>query len=71
MCPVPEDLPDRARWEGLKGIGMAISDTVRDGKACDEVRYYILSKKSARAAFRAQRCASHWGIENRCTGNWT
>jgi predicted transposase YbfD/YdcC len=39
VCDVPEDLPDRARWKGLKRIGVAISDTVRGGKACDDVRY--------------------------------
>ena len=32
ICPVPEDLPDRSRWPGLKAIGIAISDTQRDGK---------------------------------------
>jgi len=44
VCDVPDDLPDRARWKGLKRIGVAISDTVRGGKACDNVRSYILSK---------------------------
>ncbi len=39
ICPVPEDLPDRGRWTGLKAIG----NTERDGKDCVEVRYYILS----------------------------
>lgn len=64
LCPVPEDLPDRARWPGLKAIGIAISATVRDGKECNEVRYYILSKYlSARRFARAVR--AHWGIENR------
>ena len=28
----------------LKDIGIALSETVRDGKLCHEVRYYILSK---------------------------
>src|SRR3954454_3871184 len=32
VCDVPEDLPGRARWKGLKRIGVAISDTVRGGK---------------------------------------
>jgi hypothetical protein len=27
ICPVPEDLPDRSRWIGLKAIGVAINDT--------------------------------------------
>jgi len=63
ICPVPEALPDRDRWDHLKAIGMAISSTRRDGKECDEVRYYILSKYlSARRFGEAVR--GHWGIEN-------
>jgi predicted transposase YbfD/YdcC len=46
VCDAPEDLPYRARWRGLKRIGVAISDTVRGGKSCDDVRYYILSTRS-------------------------
>jgi predicted transposase YbfD/YdcC len=64
LCPVPDDLPDRARWAHLKAIGMAISNTQRDGKDCNEVRYYILSKYVAARRF-AEVVRSHWGIENR------
>ena len=63
VCDMPEDLPDRARWKGLKQIGMAISDTVRGGKPCDDVRYYILSRKMSARRFGAA-VRSHWGIEN-------
>jgi predicted transposase YbfD/YdcC len=63
VCDVPDDLPDRARWKGLKRIGVAISDTVRGGKPCDEVRYYILSKKLSARGFGAA-VRGHWGIEN-------
>jgi predicted transposase YbfD/YdcC len=64
VCPVPDDLPDRSRWAKLKAIGIAISNTQRDGKDCNEVRYYILSKYlSARRFAKAVR--GHWGIENR------
>ena len=63
VCDVPEDLPDRGRWKGLKRIGMAISDTVRGGKPCDDVRYYILSKKLSARSFGAA-VRGHWGIEN-------
>src|SRR4051812_3542313 len=64
VCDVPDDLPDRGRWKGLKRIGMAISDTVRGGKPCDEVRYYILSRKLSARSFGAA-VRGHWGIENR------
>ena len=63
VCDAPDALPDRGRWKGLKRIGAAASDTVRGGKPCDDVRYYILSKKlSARSFVAAVR--GHWGIEN-------
>jgi len=64
ICPVPEDLPDRSRWAHLKAIGIAISNTQRDGKDCNEVRYYILSKYVAGRRF-AEAVRAHWGIENR------
>jgi predicted transposase YbfD/YdcC len=63
VCDVPDDLPDRARWVGLKRIGVAISDTVRGGKACDDVRYYILSQKLSARSFGAA-VRGHWAIEN-------
>ena len=52
VCDVPEDLPDRGRWKGLKRIGVAISDTVRGGKPCDDVRYYILSRRMSARTVR-------------------
>ena len=64
ICPVPEGLPDRSRWTGLKAIGMVISNTQRDGKDCNEVRYYILSKYLAAHRF-GEAVRGHWGIENR------
>jgi predicted transposase YbfD/YdcC len=64
ICPVPEDLPDRARWAGLKAIGVAIGNTQRDGKDCVEVRYYILSRYVSAQRF-AEAVRSHWSIENR------
>lgn len=63
ICPVPDDLPDRERWPNLKAIGMTVSHTIRDGKACHEVRYYILSKYLAARKF-AEAVRGHWGIEN-------
>lgn len=63
----PEDLPGFESWRGLKSIGAAISLVVRDGKATDEVRYYISSlpvEPDANAFAHAVR--SHWGAENGC-----
>lgn len=65
VCDVPEGLPDRGRWKGLKRIGVAIRDTVRGGKACDDVRYYILSTRLSARRFGAA-VRGHWGIENCC-----
>jgi predicted transposase YbfD/YdcC len=64
ICPVPEDLPDRARWAGLKAIGIVISSTQRNGKDCGDVRYYILTKYLAAKRFAAA-VRGHWAIENR------
>ena len=64
VCPVPDDLPDRSRWADLKAIGIAISNTQRDGKDCNEVRYYILSRYLSGRRF-AEAVRNHWGIENR------
>jgi predicted transposase YbfD/YdcC len=64
VCPVPEDLPDGSRWAKLKAIGIAVSETKRDGKTCNEVRYYILSKYLSGSGF-AEAVRDHWGIENR------
>jgi predicted transposase YbfD/YdcC len=66
----PKDLPGLEAWRGLKSIGVAISEVVRDGKVADEVRYYISSlavEPDAKAFAHAVR--SHWGVENGC--HWT
>jgi len=64
VCPVPDDLPDRARWAHLKAIGVAISETVRGGRPCSDVRYYVLSRKLSAKRF-GSAVRSHWAIENR------
>ena len=64
ICPVPDDLPDRSRWAKLRAIGIAISNTQRDGKDCAEIRYYILSKYLSGRRF-AGAVRDHWSIENR------
>lgn len=63
VLDVPEGLPDARRWKGLVQVGMAVSQTVRGGKACDDVRYFILSRRRTARRF-GTLVRSHWGIEN-------
>ena len=65
QMPVPEDLPALNSWAGLKSIGVVVSECVRDGKATDEVRYYISSLAVSVKKF-AHAVRNHWGIENSC-----
>src|SRR3954447_13737511 len=65
QMPVPEDLPGRELWKGLKSIGVVVSECVRDGKETVEVRYYISSLGVGVKRF-AHAVRSHWGIENTC-----
>ena len=64
VCPVPEGLPDKERWRKLRAIGLAVNNTVRDGKECIDFRYYILSTFPSARRF-AEAVRSHWAIENR------
>jgi predicted transposase YbfD/YdcC len=64
VCTAPDDLPDRRRWKKLKAIGMAMTDTLRDGRHTLEVRYYILSRKLSAKQF-ATAVREHWSIENK------
>jgi predicted transposase YbfD/YdcC len=63
VLDVPPGLPDACRWKGLKQIGVAISETERDGRSCDDVRYYISSKRLTARRF-GTLVRGHWGIEN-------
>jgi predicted transposase YbfD/YdcC len=65
QMPVPEDLPGLELWEGLKSIGVVVSECVRDGKETSEVRYYISSLAVGVKRF-AHAVRSHWSIENSC-----
>ncbi len=65
QVPVPSDLPDAAKWKGLRSIGMAVSAVVRDGKETIETRYYLSSLPVGVKRF-AHAVRSHWGIENGC-----
>jgi predicted transposase YbfD/YdcC len=68
QMPAPEGLPGSGPWAGLRSIGVVISECVRDGKAADEVRYYISSLAVGVKRF-AHAIRSHWSIENSC--HWT
>ncbi len=63
VCDIPDDLPDARRWRGLVQIGMSVSDTMRGEKSCDDVRYFILSRRMSARRF-ATMVRGHWGIEN-------
>src|SRR4051812_41069903 len=65
QLPVPEDLPGKAQWKGLKSIGLVTSCCLRDGKETIEVRYYISSLEVDVEQF-ARAVRGHWGIENGC-----
>ena len=62
---VPDDLPGREKWPGLKTIGVAIRNTESHG---DEVRFYICSMRRHGQRF-ARLVRGHWGIEN--TLHWS
>jgi predicted transposase YbfD/YdcC len=64
LAKLPEDFPLREQWPGLKAIGMAVRVTEHDdGRASDDVRYYITSRYTSGRRF-AEAVRGHWGIEN-------
>lgn len=65
QLPAPEDLPGFKEWKGLKTIGMATTQCIRDGKESVEVRYYISSLEVDAKRF-ARAVRGHWSIENTC-----
>jgi predicted transposase YbfD/YdcC len=65
QMPVPEGLPGLKQWNGLKSIGLVLSECVRDGKETVEMRYFISSLDVDVKRF-AHAIRSHWGIENSC-----
>lgn len=64
LAKLPEGFPLAADWPGLKAIGMAVRVTEhQDGRASDDVRYYIASRYTSGKKFAAA-VRGHWGIEN-------
>lgn len=60
---VPDTLPGRQQWKGLKTIGVAIRHSCQEGKTTCEVRYYISSLPLSVKRF-AGAVRGHWRIEN-------
>jgi len=54
---------DRAKWEGLKSVGMVESVREVAGKSTVERRYYLSSLPLGVETF-ARAARSHWGVEN-------
>lgn len=64
LAKLPDDFPLAGEWPGLKAIGMAVRVTEhKDGRASDDVRYYITSRYTSGRKF-AEAVRGHWGIEN-------
>ena len=63
QIPVPQDLPGRELWKGLRTIGVAIRQSKSSRGETDDVRYYISSLKPSVKQF-AQCVRGHWAIEN-------
>ncbi len=56
-------LRNAADWANVTTIGMCYCERTVNGVTCDEIRYFIGSKK-AKARTYAQALRNHWGIEN-------
>jgi predicted transposase YbfD/YdcC len=65
QLPVPEDLPGRREWKGLKSVGVATSRRIRGDKEGVEVRYH-LSSLSVDVERFARAVRGHWSVENAC-----
>lgn len=57
------DLPMASKWNGLKTLGIVISEKEEKGKKSLDCRYYIASIENNAEQF-AKAVRSHWGIEN-------
>lgn len=59
----PEDLPNKAKFDSLRTIGMVESTRVVDGNESIEHRYYISSIDNDAEKFGVAT-RDHWGVEN-------
>ena len=60
---VPNKLPGRSLWKGLRTIGMAIRISKQGDKETCEVRHFITSLRMGVRQF-AKSVRGHWSIEN-------
>jgi predicted transposase YbfD/YdcC len=58
-----EEIPMRSEWEGLRTVGVVVSDVTEKGKTTTACRYYISSLEK-KAKLLAESVREHWGIEN-------
>lgn len=58
-----EDLPDRAKWVGIKSLGMVTRERTVKEKTSIEVTYYI-SSCEVDAQLLAKCAREHWQVEN-------
>jgi predicted transposase YbfD/YdcC len=64
LAKLPKDFPQAEKWPGLAAIGMVVRMTEHDdGRASDDVRYYIVSRYISGKRF-GEAVRSHWAIEN-------
>jgi predicted transposase YbfD/YdcC len=64
QSPIPDSMKELTdTWKGAKSIGQVHNITMRDGKECSEIRYYLSSTPVGVKRF-ASAVRAHWGIEN-------
>jgi predicted transposase YbfD/YdcC len=68
QLPVPEGLPGRGDWRGLKSVGVVTSRRGEGDQESIEVRYY-LSSLPVEVKLFARAVRGHWSVENAC--HWT
>ena len=68
QLPIPEALPGKADWKGLKSIGVVTSLRREGEEESIEVRYYLSSLPVGVDLF-ARAVRGHWSVENAC--HWT
>lgn len=65
QLPIPEALPGKADWKGLKSVGVVTSLRRKGEQESIEVRYYLSSLPVDVGLF-ARAVRGHWSVENAC-----